>query len=167
VRELPGYDREDLAQEAFVGILRAARTFDPQRGRSFAEWAARWAIQQVLDRVRWSRRHEPELLADSLEWGEDDQDRRWDRAEGPADPRQDPQAIVEETPRRRLAWAIVAMAERAGGQAKAALDLLTGTDGDEGARAAAREALRPVVAAAMAAVIRQNSFRGPAGRRVA
>jgi RNA polymerase sigma factor (sigma-70 family) len=167
VRELPGYDREDLVQDAFVGILQAARTFDPQRGRSFAEWAARGAIQQVLDRVRWSRRHEPELLADSLDCGEDEHDRPLrDRVEGLADPRQEPDAVVEQSPRRRLAWAIVAMAERAGGQAKAALDLLTRTGGDEAARAAAREALRPVVAAALAAVIQHNSFRRAAGRRV-
>lgn len=155
MRPLPSHDREDLAQEAFVGILRAARTFDPARGRSFAEWAARHAIQQLLDCVRWSRRHEPELLADSLDSGEDEDDRPLaDRAEGLVDPRQDPEAAAEGAPRRRLAWAITALAERAGDAYKAALDLLASEAAEGTAAEAARERLRPVVAAATAVVER-------------
>lgn len=155
MRPLPSHDREDLAQEAFVGILRAARSFDPARGRSFAEWAARHAVQQLLDCVRWSRRHEPELLADSLDDGEDEDDRPLaDRAEGLADPHQDPQDAVEGAPRRRLAWAITALAERAGDASKAALDLLTGEATEDAAAEAARDRLRPVVAVAKAVVER-------------
>lgn len=162
VRPLPGLEREDLAQEALVGVVRAARTFDPTREGSFRQWAARHAIQQVLGCVRWVQRHEADVLAEPLD-GEDAEE-----AGRPLTERlgcaEDPAAAVLATPRQRLAWTIAALARRAGREEEAALDVLVRGDADERAAAAAREVLRPVVAAALAAVIRSNSLGRIGGR---
>lgn len=45
----PGVDREDLEQEAFVGLLKAIEGFDPTRGTRFSTFAVP-LIHQALDR---------------------------------------------------------------------------------------------------------------------
>jgi RNA polymerase primary sigma factor len=47
----PGLDRADLVQEGCVGILRALRRFDPDRGVPFSAYAALW-IRQALQELR-------------------------------------------------------------------------------------------------------------------
>lgn len=47
--EFPGVDREDLEQEAFLGLLKAIEGFDPTRGTRFSTYAVP-LIHQALDR---------------------------------------------------------------------------------------------------------------------
>ncbi len=54
---LPGFRRlrllrEDLFQEAAIGALRAARSYRPGRGASFATWVKRRAVGAMLDFMR-------------------------------------------------------------------------------------------------------------------
>jgi DNA-directed RNA polymerase specialized sigma24 family protein len=58
--------REDLEQDAWVGILEGIRTFDASRG-TFRHWVARHALQRVYDAVRWASRHSDELEATSAD----------------------------------------------------------------------------------------------------
>lgn len=122
-RPVPGYDREDLVQEALVGIVHACKTYDPKEGR-FSSWAARHAIQRVLDVVRWSDRHKDELSADSLD-GDDEDKAGGERLSALADPTQDPHESAVASPRKTLAWAIAAEAARRGPDAEGALDAIT------------------------------------------
>ena len=46
---LPGGDRDDLAQEARVGVIDAARVWDPRRGVPFSSFAHLCAVREV----RW------------------------------------------------------------------------------------------------------------------
>lgn len=47
-------DRCDERQEAFVGMIRAADNFDPERG-AFSTFANRWIANRVKDHRNWSR----------------------------------------------------------------------------------------------------------------
>jgi RNA polymerase sigma factor (sigma-70 family) len=50
-RSTPGIDRAELMQEGVVGLLRAARRYDPARGTRFwayASWWVRQAMQQLV-----------------------------------------------------------------------------------------------------------------------
>lgn len=50
-RSTPGIDRAELMQEGVVGLLRAARRYDPARGTPFwayASWWVRQAMQQLV-----------------------------------------------------------------------------------------------------------------------
>lgn len=48
IARMTGLDREDLAQEGMVGLLEAARRFDPQRG-GFASCALPWIRMRAWD----------------------------------------------------------------------------------------------------------------------
>ncbi len=60
----PTLDFEDLAQEGVVGLLDAARRFEPQRGYRFSTYATWWIthrVQQAVQRARrarWLPNHE-------------------------------------------------------------------------------------------------------------
>lgn len=47
-RKYRGLDHEDLVQEGFVGLLRAAELFEPERGVQFATYASYWIRQAML-----------------------------------------------------------------------------------------------------------------------
>ncbi len=47
-RKYRGLDREDLVQEGFVGLLRAAELFDTGRGVQFSTYASYWIRQAML-----------------------------------------------------------------------------------------------------------------------
>lgn len=52
-KQASGVDFEDVLQEALVGLMTAARTWDPTRGvpfRSFARLHMRWAINKLFDK---------------------------------------------------------------------------------------------------------------------
>lgn len=51
-RRYPWIDREELASYAYLGLLRAARSFDPERSRSFGAYAAIKGVYNAIDEMR-------------------------------------------------------------------------------------------------------------------
>jgi len=64
----PFIGEEDLMQEGVIGLLRAARRFDPSRGIRFATYARWWARAQITRAVDQDGRHVrlPACAADTL-----------------------------------------------------------------------------------------------------
>jgi RNA polymerase sigma factor (sigma-70 family) len=67
-RRVAGGDLEELRADALVGLWRAARKFDPARGKPFASFAFKKAVWEAVDgrRTRTGRRRvapPPELLS--------------------------------------------------------------------------------------------------------
>jgi len=156
-----GLEYDDLLQEARLGVLTGYRQWDPARGRLDA-WLARRAYQAVVSSLRWYQRREEQILAEPLEGSsEDDEESGKSRAlaEVLADPSHDPDDRVLAEPRRRLARAIARAAAAAGEEAEVLLDRLVEAHeaGDETLASKLRQTLSPIVAAAMAAVIRERS----------
>src|SRR5689334_6120113 len=63
----PTIMHEDLAQEAWIGVMEAAPAFDPDRNIKFKTFAERRALGSVLDAMRksdyLSRRHRAKVKA--------------------------------------------------------------------------------------------------------
>lgn len=73
---LPGGDRDDLAQEARVGVIDAARVWDPRRGVPFSSFARLCAVRETRMAVSsaCARKHQILSAAYSLDasaWGHD------------------------------------------------------------------------------------------------
>jgi RNA polymerase sigma factor (sigma-70 family) len=58
-----GLEAGDLAQEARLGVLKAARMFDPTRGVTFSTVAWNEARYAILKAIRWQQRHCPEAVS--------------------------------------------------------------------------------------------------------
>jgi RNA polymerase sporulation-specific sigma factor len=58
---LIGAEREDLLQEAYIGLTKAVRDFDPQHGASFASFADLCITRQILTAIKTATRlkHSP------------------------------------------------------------------------------------------------------------
>jgi len=69
-------DREDLAQEAVVGLLEAAARYEPDRGVTLGCYGARRATGACLDHVRVLARHGRESPAPDVQTGRDPWDGR-------------------------------------------------------------------------------------------
>jgi RNA polymerase sporulation-specific sigma factor len=54
---LVGGDRDDVEQEALIGLCEAVRDFDPDQGASFRSFAELCVARQVLTAVRRASRH--------------------------------------------------------------------------------------------------------------
>ncbi len=61
----PGCEREDLAQEARIGLLAAIRAWQPQRG-PFPAFAARCVRNQALLAVKVAARHKHQFLTRAI-----------------------------------------------------------------------------------------------------
>jgi RNA polymerase sporulation-specific sigma factor len=61
----PGCEREDLAQEARIGLLAAIRAWQPQRG-PFPAFAARCVRNQALLAVKAAARHKHQFLTRAI-----------------------------------------------------------------------------------------------------
>jgi RNA polymerase sigma factor (sigma-70 family) len=61
----PGCEREDLAQEARIGLLAAIRVWQPQRG-PFPAFAARCVRNQALLAVKATARHKHQFLTRAI-----------------------------------------------------------------------------------------------------
>jgi RNA polymerase sporulation-specific sigma factor len=61
----PGCEREDLAQEARIGLLAAIRAWQPQRG-PFPAFAARCVRNQALLAVKGAARHKHQFLTRAI-----------------------------------------------------------------------------------------------------
>ena len=48
----PGFEREDLFQIGCLGLAKAAKTFDPEKGFTFASYACRVIINQIRMELR-------------------------------------------------------------------------------------------------------------------
>lgn len=59
-------DREDMAQQGFVGLLEAAGRFDPDRGCSLSTFGSRRAAGAMMDHVRTLARKAREAPTDEL-----------------------------------------------------------------------------------------------------
>lgn len=73
---LPGGERDDLYQEAMIGLLRAIRDYHPGRGRQFRSFVALCVRRQVITAVKYATRlkQEPLNAARSLDeplWEQD------------------------------------------------------------------------------------------------
>lgn len=65
LRPPPGCEREDLAQEARIGLLAAIRAWQPQRG-PFPAFAARCVRNQALLAVNAAARHKHQFLTRAI-----------------------------------------------------------------------------------------------------
>ena len=63
---LTGGDREDVVQEALIGLYKAVRDFDAGQGASFRAFAEVCVTRQVLTAVRAATRHKHGPLNDSV-----------------------------------------------------------------------------------------------------
>jgi RNA polymerase sporulation-specific sigma factor len=54
---LAGGDRDDVEQEALIGLCEAVRDYDPEQGASFRSFAELCVSRQVLTAVRGATRH--------------------------------------------------------------------------------------------------------------
>src|SRR4051794_38927642 len=59
---LPGSEPEDLAQEARLALIDATRTWDPDRGVPFSNFAWLCATREARNALRAARRHKHHLL---------------------------------------------------------------------------------------------------------
>jgi RNA polymerase sigma factor (sigma-70 family) len=66
-RNVPGVDRTELLQEGVVGLLRAAKRFDPSLGTPFWAYAAWWVRQSMQQLV--SELTRPAVLSDRAQRG--------------------------------------------------------------------------------------------------
>ena len=67
---LPGGDRDDLAQEARVGVIDAARVWNPRRGVPFSSFAYLCAVREVRMAISAARAQKHQVLSTAyrLEW---------------------------------------------------------------------------------------------------
>ncbi len=64
---LPGASRDDVQQEALIGLWEAARTYDPGRGCTFRSWANRVVETHLFDCVKAATRLKQQPLSDACE----------------------------------------------------------------------------------------------------
>jgi len=77
---LAGADREDLVQEGMIGLYKALRDYDPEKGQSFRSFADMCVTRQILSAVKTAARkkHQPLNSYVSLTrpaYGEEESDR--------------------------------------------------------------------------------------------
>ncbi|MCW2715030.1 MAG: polymerase sporulation specific sigma factor SigH [Frankiales bacterium] len=86
---LAGADRDDVVQEAMIGLCKAVRDFDPERGIAFRTFADVCVTRQVVTAVRTASRHKHGPLNDSQSLaavpGGPDRDARTAQEDDPAD----------------------------------------------------------------------------------
>ena len=63
---LAGGDRDDVEQEALIGLCEAVRDYDPEQGSSFRSFAELCVSRQVLTAVRGATRHKHRPLNRSV-----------------------------------------------------------------------------------------------------
>ncbi|HSK24723.1 MAG TPA: RNA polymerase sporulation sigma factor SigH [Egicoccus sp.] len=63
---LVGGDREDVVQEAMIGLFKAIRDYDPGSGTSFRSFAELCITRQVLSAIRSATRHKHGPLNSSI-----------------------------------------------------------------------------------------------------
>jgi RNA polymerase sporulation-specific sigma factor len=63
---LAGGDRDDVEQEALIGLCEAVRDYDPEQGASFRSFAELCVSRQVLTAVRGATRHKHRPLNRSV-----------------------------------------------------------------------------------------------------
>lgn len=61
-----GMERDDLLQEAYLGLLKAIRSFDPQKGIPFASFALLCMKRQVISAVRRQNAKKNQPLNESV-----------------------------------------------------------------------------------------------------
>lgn len=59
---IPGGDFDDLRQEALIGLMMAARTFDPSKGRNFQAFAAMAVKRHMMSIVTAANREKHQAL---------------------------------------------------------------------------------------------------------
>ena len=63
---MPGADKEDLIQEGMVGVFKAIRDFDPEKGASFSTFAEMCIKRQIITAVKSAARMKHAPLNNSL-----------------------------------------------------------------------------------------------------
>ena len=69
---VPGLDRDDLRQEAFVALFSAVESFDESRGAGFSTYAIACINNRLADAVKAAARQKNRPLNDSLSLSDDD-----------------------------------------------------------------------------------------------
>ena len=69
---VPGLDRDDLRQEAFVALFSAVEAFDESRGAGFSTYAIACINNRLADAVKAAARQKNRPLNDSLSLSDDD-----------------------------------------------------------------------------------------------
>lgn len=63
---MAGSDTEDVIQEGMIGLLKAIRAYDPQKGVPFAAFASYCIMSQITDAVRKASRKKHQVLNESV-----------------------------------------------------------------------------------------------------
>ena len=69
---LDGGDKEDLLQEGMMGLFKAIRSYEPDRGASFATYANQCITNQMFTAVSTARRKKHSILNESVSLSEID-----------------------------------------------------------------------------------------------
>lgn len=69
---LPGLDKDDLRQEAFVALFSAIESFDSSRGAAFSTYAITCINNRLADAVRVSSNGKNRLLNESVSLSDED-----------------------------------------------------------------------------------------------
>ena len=68
---VPGADRDDLCQEAYVALLSAIGSYDEQKGASFSTYAITCINNRLADAVKTANRQKNRVLNDSVSLTDD------------------------------------------------------------------------------------------------
>jgi RNA polymerase sporulation-specific sigma factor len=63
---IAGADNEDVIQEGMIGLFKAIRSYDPERGLAFSSFAGYCIMSQITDAVRQDSRNKHKPLNDSI-----------------------------------------------------------------------------------------------------
>ena len=69
--KIPGIDRDDLCQEAYVALLSAIGSYDEQKGASFSTYAIACINNRLTDAVKSANRQKNRILSDSVSLTDD------------------------------------------------------------------------------------------------
>ena len=69
--KVPGADRDDLCQEAYVALLSAIGSYDEQKGTSFSTYAIACINNRLTDAVKTANRRKNRVLNDSVSLTDD------------------------------------------------------------------------------------------------
>lgn len=69
--KVPGTDRDDLCQEAYVALLAAIGSYDEQKGTSFSTYAIACINNRLTDAVKTANRRKNRVLNDSVSLTDD------------------------------------------------------------------------------------------------
>ena len=93
---------DDLIQEGLMGVLKAIKFYDPEKG-TFANYAAKFINNNMIDYLKREKRHQQPSLEDDIKWHEDgDKQKLGDTLAAPINAEED--IIEQDEIKRQIAW---------------------------------------------------------------